>query len=79
MIECNKCIHYPVCDHSRDYFKYDECSYYSEESRQHGEWLFTDGRWGLGDWECTLCHNFAHSMYDFCPNCGADMRREGEK
>lgn len=48
------------------------------KDRPHGEWRFTDGRWGLGDWECTLCHNFAHSMYDFCPNCGADMRREGE-
>lgn len=39
MIDCSKCIHYPVCDHSRDYFKHDECSYYSEESRQHGEWI----------------------------------------
>lgn len=31
MIDCSKCIHYPICDHSRDYFKLVECAYYLEE------------------------------------------------
>ena len=78
MIECNKCIHYPVCDHSRDYFKYDECSYYSEESRQHGEWLSCKDD---NFCKCSGCGQIVMSeeRSNFCPNCGADMRREGEK
>lgn len=28
MVDCSKCIHYPVCGYSHDYFRYDECSYY---------------------------------------------------
>lgn len=30
---------------------------------------------GLGVF-CSACHNHADNMTDFCPNCGADMRKE---
>lgn len=42
--------------------------------RKKGEWTDIGGiiRWG-----CPLCHHAYEHRYNFCPNCGADMR-EGE-
>lgn len=47
---------------------------------RHGEWLHTDKAfsWHSKD-ECSECHyHNAHridlSYYNYCPNCGADMR-----
>ena len=76
MIECNKCIHYPVCDHSRDYFKYDECAYYSEEPRQHGEWILdVVAPCSISWFRCSYCgYKYeAYKQSNFCPNCGAKM------
>lgn len=51
-----------------------------------GEWIND----GLGDWYCSSCrvlHTFdeygdVHPLvdcgYNFCPNCGADMRGDGD-
>ena len=45
--------------------------------RPRGEWNDIGGviRWG-----CSLCHYAYDQKFNFCPNCGADMRTtDGEK
>lgn len=50
---------------------------------QHGEWKPFDLTWGRSVWYCTACEEgvevpcdiWTHKpIYNFCPNCGADMR-----
>ena len=51
-------------------------------TRPHGEWNYVqyDGNKNIGNWHCSNCRQICiamHSMddaFDFCPNCGADMR-----
>ena len=53
-----------------------------EQQRQHGEWV-----WQTEDkYRCTACganvrveECMNEPQYDFCPSCGADMRKEGEQ
>lgn len=56
-----------------------------EEGRPHGEWVESKER--KGHFYCSECvHQDASGKwrelfdfkYNFCPNCGADMRKEGE-
>ena len=49
------------------------------EVRTKGEWIWSDNRWGLGDYLCNKCGHYAHDKHKFCPNCGADMRGGGDK
>ena len=46
--------------------------------RPKGEWIDRSG--GIeGAWNyCSVCGEQAIDLYDFCPNCGADMRKESE-
>lgn len=50
------------------------------EKRPQGEWIEyafkTCG--GLGDWDykCSNCEKVYGGKYNFCPNCGADMRNK---
>ncbi len=52
-----------------------------QDMRPQGEWI----KWnyktfgGLGDWEykCSNCEKVYGGEYNFCPNCGASMRKEG--
>ena len=49
-----------------------------EEERPHGEWIETgemEEYWGE-EYECSVCGLLSHE-HNFCPNCGADMRKEG--
>ena len=51
------------------------------EDRPKGEWVYHRNelscvRWNK--WECTVCHRRQENTYNFCPNCGADMRGEDE-
>lgn len=41
----------------------------------HGGWIFDSEWW---DYVCTNCKGRVGNSkgYDFCPNCGADMRKE---
>ena len=50
---------------------------------KHGEWKPFDLKWGRSIWYCTACEEgvevpcdiWTHKpIYNFCPNCGADMR-----
>lgn len=52
--------------------------------RPHGEWIETyysiDGI-GASRFKCTKCENEISTYgepYNFCPNCGARMEKEGE-
>ena len=50
--------------------------------RKRGEWKPFDRTWGREIWACSVCEESVANMptsgdkplYDFCPNCGADMR-----
>lgn len=48
------------------------------EERKSGKWI--DNSDGIeGAWNyCSVCGEQAIDLYDFCPNCGADMRGEQE-
>ena len=37
-------------------------------------WLQYDANKEIGNWHCTLCNRISPSEYNYCPNCGADMR-----
>lgn len=54
----------------------------AQPKRKKGRWL-PDNRPGGGFWVCSECkfpsEAFAADvLYKFCPNCGADMRKENE-
>lgn len=48
----------------------------------HGEWLKTNGE---HQWRCNKCDiihfiaQYPHGQANFCPNCGADMRKKVEE
>ena len=52
------------------------------EVRPQGEWYYSIDK----GWECNQCHEIVKDMptcmrkalYNFCPNCGADMRGGAE-
>jgi len=50
--------------------------------RPHGEWKPHD-QYGLTKvwyerYKCSNCNEYGWIYWNFCPNCGADMRKEGE-
>ena len=52
---------------------------------KRGEWICHEGKWIDFDYyptkyECNQCHHYVDVASDknFCPNCGADMRKESE-
>ena len=56
--------------------------------RPHGEWIPKAVHNCWTRFECSVCgyyhepvHDFGESKpdYNFCPNCGADMRKEGDE
>ena len=50
-----------------------ESEYRKILERKHGEWIESD----FG-WKCSICGNTSvmwQRTYNFCPNCGADMRK----
>ena len=59
------------------------------EQRPHGEWkkerLQIDERHFRSFAKCKVCgcefkpYSFAVKEFDFCPKCGADMRKEGDE
>lgn len=47
-----------------------------DELRPKGKWEFVqyEANSNIGNWRCTNCRGIAIAQYNFCPNCGADMR-----
>lgn len=54
-----------------------------KEQRPHGEWIeHRRYNWGYySEYECSSCHDevWQKTEWQFCPNCGSDNRKEGEK
>lgn len=51
------------------------------EERPHGEWIY-HAEWhsdGECAFECSKCGMGVDVDFNFCPNCGASMRKEGEE
>lgn len=51
-------------------------------ARPHGEWVFKNDNPLIptGYWECSKCKKGRLMVEEnFCPNCGADMRKEGDE
>lgn len=49
-----------------------------KEQRPHGEWVWKlDEETGESGWNCPVCNEFGDCKSPYCPNCGADMRKEG--
>ena len=88
---CEKCIHEEICyrdchdDDDKRALTY--CSEFKAKSdyvkRERGEWHLLDECANEGVY-CSVCHkkvyrvNYANQKLksNFCPNCGADMRKE---
>ena len=82
-INCMKCFHFPVCEnYANDLgWKDKECEHYvkffNAPQVVKGEWIADDDGDGM---HCSVCKtDFCYSVcgfvdFNFCPNCGADMR-----
>ena len=81
---------FPVCDNSKSVLIASVRATINhmptiEPQRKKGKWI--DRGWsgdGRGnswhEWECSECkHITKGAKWDFCPNCGADMREDGEE
>lgn len=83
-MKCEECVHERVCDGYSNCEEVGLC----EPKRQHGEWikehLQIDEHHFRSFAKCEICgckfkpYSFAVKEFDFCPKCGADMRKEGE-
>lgn len=54
-----------------------------EQKRPHGEWEEELASFGYVDLKCSVCGCLCECVecgkqYNFCPNCGADMRKGGD-
>ena len=45
---------------------------WSQHERKRGKWTNENGADGWN--RCSVCGELAIDLFDFCPNCGADMR-----
>lgn len=72
--ECDGCCIYP-CNEMKAVI-------FLAQERPHGEWVWKE--WvtpmsKISYCKCSVCGiGMGSTEYDFCPNCGADMRKEGE-
>jgi len=60
-----------------------------QPERKQGKWVYGEDEYGIDGYHCDKCgffvpwdyvHKFINYIedYNFCPNCGADMRGEAE-
>ena len=65
------------------YFTFCECAMRIESAPtitaepKHGRWI--DAREQCGDFVCSKCEYQSRSEYNFCPNCGAEMKNKEKK
>lgn len=72
---CNNCIHKAVCSIYRATGGVKKCEHFKEERKGEWEKRIVDHEmpyYTVDD--CSLCGCSGESWYDYCPNCGADMR-----
>ena len=83
---CKDCLHYPACAamFKRAWGELPEtgegaerCETFADRSyyvvRERGEWVERKCEWFL--YKCSLCGGGSDTQGNFCPNCGADMRK----
>ena len=85
MATCENCLHSFVCWKSTQVEKDNiSCSDFADRSkyvvREKGEWKVTvledsPDIFRTGPPHCGKCGKIAHYRTNFCPNCGADMRK----
>ena len=59
----------------------------AQPERKKGRWIEQDDGWDGVYYQCSECREPfilidgtpADNQYNFCPNCGADLRQEGER
>lgn len=77
-MRCEDCVHEKVCE---GYSNCEEAGL-CEPKRPHGKWIKkTDGLPHLVKvvwFVCSECGVQKSEETTFCPNCGADMRKEGD-
>ena len=63
----------------------DVCGKVYHAERKKGEWKPFDLTYGRSIYACSCCGNgtevptdMGEPLYNYCPNCGADMREDGE-
>ncbi|MBQ1293482.1 MAG: hypothetical protein IIY21_05555 [Clostridiales bacterium] len=44
------------------------------DERPHGKWIMNKTSARGRNYTCTNCKKVSRNKYNFCPNCGADMR-----
>lgn len=75
-MNCEDCVHEKVCE---GYSNCEEAGLY-EPKRPHGEWkrISMDKyiRHASCFYRCSVCGEDTIGETNFCPNCGADMRKE---
>lgn len=61
---------------------YDHCQHCDETEKaletlkeNKGEWIYLQGLVPY-KWRCNKCEKMFKTDFNFCPNCGADMRGE---
>lgn len=79
---CGECIHSEICEHLPTLTGWDvlnpaHCKGFRNAAyvveRKRGRWIDIDGE----VFECDMCHGIRTGYkYNFCPDCGADMRGE---
>ena len=76
LIDADECLDFLKNNCSEDMYLavraiLDPCK--TVEERKQGGWIERfdeDSKWLM----CTECHGDSDNAYNFCPNCGADMR-----
>jgi len=86
--DCKDCqTGYRSCEYDRIYSKMDFCGWLDDAPTvdavpvRHGRW-----EWNGEAFICSACGNghkgqptiMGQPMFEFCPMCGADMRKDGE-
>ena len=62
----------------------------AQAERKKGKWVYAEDEYGIDGYHCNQCgffvpwdyiHKFINYIedYNFCPNCGADMRGEQDE
>lgn len=77
-MEEQKTIKRQLCDIAAEILKIA-----AESERKKGKWKrevlgSTSGYGTTVMYQCSECEQMAISQYNYCPNCGADMRKGGD-